>query len=62
MGIVGMGGAVFPSHVKLSVPRGKQVEELIINGAECEPFITCDDRLMREQAEEVIQGAPFSVN
>lgn len=57
MGIVGMGGAVFPSHVKLSVPRGKQVEELIINGAECEPFITCDDRLMREQAEEVIQGS-----
>ena len=57
MGIVGMGGAVFPSHVKLSVPRGKQVEELIINGAECEPFITCDDRLMREQAAEVVQGS-----
>lgn len=57
MGIVGMGGAVFPSHVKLSVPRGKQIEELIINGAECEPFITCDDRLMREQAAEVIQGS-----
>ena len=57
MGIVGMGGAVFPSHVKLSVPRGKQIEQLIINGAECEPFITCDDRLMREQAQEVIQGS-----
>lgn len=57
MGIVGMGGAVFPSHVKLSVPRGKHVEELIINGAECEPFITCDDRLMREQAAEVVQGS-----
>ncbi len=57
MGIVGMGGAVFPSHVKLSVPRGKQLEELIINGAECEPFITCDDRLMREQAAEVVQGS-----
>lgn len=57
MGIVGMGGAVFPSHVKLSVPKGKSVEQLIINGAECEPFITCDDRLMREQAEEVIQGS-----
>jgi electron transport complex protein RnfC len=52
-----MGGAVFPSHVKLSVPRDKQVEELIINGAECEPFITCDDRLMREQAAEVVQGS-----
>ncbi len=57
MGIVGMGGAVFPSHVKLAVPKGKQVEQLIINGAECEPFITCDDRLMREQAEDVIQGS-----
>lgn len=57
MGIVGMGGAVFPSHVKLSVPRGKQIEQLVINGAECEPFITCDDRLMREHAAEVIQGS-----
>ena len=57
MGIVGMGGAVFPSHVKLSVPKGKAIEQLIINGAECEPFITCDDRLMREQAAEVIQGS-----
>ena len=57
MGIVGMGGAVFPSHVKLSVPRGKQIEQLVINGAECEPFITCDDRLMREQAHEVVQGS-----
>ena len=57
MGIVGMGGAVFPSHVKLSVPRGKQIEQLVINGAECEPFITCDDRLMREQAQEVVQGS-----
>ncbi len=57
MGIVGMGGAVFPSHVKLSVPRGKVIEQLVINGAECEPFISCDDRLMREQAQEVIQGS-----
>lgn len=57
MGIVGMGGAVFPSHVKLAVPQGKTIEQLIINGAECEPFITCDDRLMREQAAEVIQGS-----
>ncbi len=57
MGIVGMGGAVFPSHVKLAVPKGKAIEQLIINGAECEPFITCDDRLMREQAADVIQGS-----
>jgi len=57
MGIVGMGGATFPSHVKLSLPSGKLIEELIINGAECEPFISCDDRLMREQAEEIIRGS-----
>ena len=57
MGIVGMGGAVFPSHVKLNIPQGKAIETLIINGAECEPFITCDDRLMREDAVEIIRGS-----
>lgn len=57
MGIVGMGGAVFPSHVKLNVPQGKAIETLIINGAECEPFITCDDRLMREDATEIVHGS-----
>lgn len=57
MGIVGMGGATFPSHVKLSLPSTKRIEALIINGAECEPFITCDDRLMREDAEEIIRGS-----
>ncbi|MCO7222922.1 electron transport complex subunit RsxC [Pleionea sp. CnH1-48] len=49
-GIAGLGGAVFPSHIKLA----SQVETLIVNAAECEPYITCDDRLMREQASELI--------
>lgn len=54
-GIVGMGGAGFPTAVKLNV-RGR-VDTLLINGAECEPYITCDDRLMREYAAEVTAGA-----
>ncbi len=54
-GIVGLGGAGFPSHVKLG-PGEKGIDTLIINGAECEPWITCDDRLMRERAEMVLAG------
>ena len=56
-GVVGLGGAVFPSHVKLLAGKTVPMEELVINGAECEPFITCDDLLMRERAEEVLRGA-----
>ena len=55
-GVVGLGGAVFPSHAKLSPAKSTPMEELVINGAECEPFITCDDLLMRERAEEVVRG------
>jgi Na+-translocating ferredoxin:NAD+ oxidoreductase subunit C len=55
-GIVGMGGATFPSHVKLSVPSGKKCEILIINGVECEPYLTSDHRLMIEKGEEVLTG------
>lgn len=55
-GIVGLGGATFPSHVKLSVPTGKKCEVLIINGVECEPFLTSDHRLMLEKGEEIITG------
>jgi electron transport complex protein RnfC len=51
-GVVGLGGAVFPSHAKLTAARSVAVEQLVINGAECEPFMTCDDLLMRERAEE----------
>ena len=61
MGLAGLGGAVFPSYIKLNpgIPRNGQspIHTLILNGAECEPWITCDDRLMRERAAEVIQGA-----
>jgi electron transport complex protein RnfC len=56
-GIVGMGGATFPSAVKLNLSRKNNVHTLIINGGECEPYITCDDRLMRERAAEIIEGA-----
>lgn len=56
-GIVGLGGAAFPSHVKLSVPRGKKAEYLILNGVECEPYLTADHRLMLEKADEILVGA-----
>jgi electron transport complex protein RnfC len=51
-----MGGATFPSHVKLTVPTGKKCEVLIINGVECEPFLTSDHRLMLERGEEILIG------
>lgn len=56
-GVVGLGGATFPTDVKLRVPQGMKAECVIINGAECEPYLTCDDRLMREQARKVASGA-----
>jgi electron transport complex protein RnfC len=55
MGLAGLGGAVFPSYIKLN-PSGQTIHTLILNGAECEPWITCDDRLMRERAAEIVQG------
>lgn len=55
-GIVGLGGATFPSHVKLSIPRGKVAEYLVINGVECEPYLTSDHVLMLEKGEEIIVG------
>ena len=55
-GIVGLGGATFPSHVKLSVPAGKKAEVLIINGVECEPYLTSDHRLMLEKGHEMMVG------
>ena len=54
-GIAGLGGAVFPTAAKIHSAE-KQVKLLIINGAECEPYITCDDRLMRDRADEIIEG------
>ena len=55
-GIVGLGGAAFPTHVKLSPPPGKKLELYILNGAECEPYLTCDDMLMRERSSDVVAG------
>ncbi len=55
-GVVGLGGAGFPSFIKLNPGPGKAVETLILNGAECEPYISCDDMLMRERAQEVLGG------
>ncbi|MEW6765571.1 MAG: electron transport complex subunit RsxC [Pseudomonadota bacterium] len=55
-GIVGLGGAVFPSAVKLAGSPGTLIHTVVLNGAECEPYITCDDRLMRERADEVLRG------
>ncbi len=55
-GIVGMGGATFPTHVKLSIPDGKKAEILIINGVECEPYLTSDYRTMLERGEQLIVG------
>lgn len=55
-GIVGMGGAGFPTHVKLSPPPGKKIDRLLVNGVECEPHLTADHRLMLERPSEVLSG------
>ncbi len=55
-GVVGLGGAAFPTHVKLSPPENKKIDTYILNGAECEPFLTADHRLMLEYAEQVVIG------
>ena len=55
-GIVGLGGATFPTHVKLMVPQGKTAEYVIINGVECEPYLTADHALMMERSEELLSG------
>ena len=56
-GIVGMGGATFPTHVKISSPKEYPIDTVIINGVECEPFLTADHRLMIEEPERVLRGA-----
>ncbi|MFP4223880.1 MAG: electron transport complex subunit RsxC [Phycisphaeraceae bacterium] len=55
-GLVGMGGAAFPSHVKYKLPEGRTCDRLAVNGCECEPHLTCDHRLMLERPEAVIRG------
>ncbi|MCF0237037.1 MAG: RnfABCDGE type electron transport complex subunit C, partial [Sphaerochaetaceae bacterium] len=56
-GIVGLGGATFPAHVKMSIPEGKSVKALVINGVECEPYLNSDYRLMMEHPSDVAEGA-----
>jgi electron transport complex protein RnfC len=56
-GIVGLGGATFPSAIKLGLGKDYALDCLLLNGAECEPYLTCDDRVMREHAAEVVDGA-----
>jgi len=62
MGIVGLGGATFPAHVKFSVPEGKECEYFIINAVECESYLTSDHCVMMEHAEEVLQGIEIIQN
>lgn len=56
-GVVGLGGAAFPTYRKLSLPKDAKVDTLVINGSECEPYLTCDYRLMLEESEKVVLGA-----
>jgi electron transport complex protein RnfC len=59
-GLVGMGGAAFPTHVKYRLPEGKRVERLVVNGCECEPFLTADHRLMVERPAAVVRGSEIA--
>ena len=58
-GIVGMGGATFPTHVKLKFPEGKHIDTLLINGIECEPYLTTDHRVMLEQSDDIFMGIRY---
>lgn len=55
-GLTGLGGAMFPTHVKLKPPKDKPVDTLVVNGAECEPHLTCDHRLMLERPQKILSG------
>lgn len=58
-GVVGLGGAAFPTHVKLKIPEGKSVSTLLINGVECEPYLTTDHRVMLEQSDDIFLGIRY---
>ena len=62
LGIVGLGGAAFPSHVKLSIPEGRAVDTLIVNGCECEPYLSCDHRTMLERPRELMRGIAYAMH
>jgi len=61
LGVVGLGGAAFPTHVKLTPPKGKPIDSFILNGAECEPYSTADHRLMLEKPDEIIRGMKLAM-
>ncbi len=60
-GMVGLGGAAFPTHAKLSVPKQAKVHTLVVNGCECEPYLTCDHRVMIEHAADLIAGIRYAM-
>jgi electron transport complex protein RnfC len=60
-GISGLGGATFPAHVKLSVPPDTKIDTLVVNGAECEPFLTCDHRIMVERTQDLLRGIGYAL-
>lgn len=60
-GVVGLGGAAFPTHVKMKLPEGKRVDTVIVNGCECEPYLTADHRVMVEQPDAVLHGARIAM-
>ena len=60
-GISGLGGATFPAHVKLSVPPDAVIDTLVVNGAECEPFLTCDHRIMVERTQDLLRGIRYAL-
>ncbi|OHC67813.1 MAG: electron transporter RnfC [Rhodocyclales bacterium RIFCSPLOWO2_02_FULL_63_24] len=60
-GMVGLGGAAFPTHAKLTVPKQAKVHTLVVNGCECEPYLTCDHRVMVEQAADLIAGIRYAM-
>lgn len=60
-GIAGLGGATFPAHVKLNVPTDAVIDTLVVNGAECEPFLTCDHRVMVERTQDLLRGIRYAL-
>lgn len=60
-GMVGLGGAAFPSHAKMAVPKDAKVHTLVVNGCECEPYLTCDHRVMVEEANDLITGIRYAM-
>ena len=60
-GLVGLGGAAFPSHVKMLPPTGKSIHTVIVNGCECEPYLTCDHRVMLEKTDALLRGVRIAM-